>query len=336
MRFLYPAATPNPSTREHALSRIRTLIAVLAIAIPVPVAVAACGSESSSNDEDPQQVLKETFDNPTKVTSGHLNISLSGSAEGTQSGSLTATIDGPFQSDETSPDTLPQLDLAAKLSASGAGQSFSFDGSVITTEDNAYVEYQDQAYEVGTAIFKRFTQAYQQSASKAQAEGGQNASTIFKRFGVDPTTWLTNLSNEGTTDVEGTDTIHVHGDANVPQILSDIQKIAQNAGERSGPDAGSGRPGRVRGQDREPRRLLGHGRQGVAQAGAHPGDRTAGEREFAGFERRRRLLGHPERRQRAPDDHGAHGHEAAAGPRPGAPGRRAGAAGRAGRLTATR
>ncbi|MGH2924356.1 MAG: hypothetical protein ACRDK1_00125 [Solirubrobacterales bacterium] len=211
--------------------RIRTLVAVLVIAVPVPVAVAGCGGGSSSNNEDPNQVLKETFNNNTKITSGHMNISLSGSAEGTQSGNLSATIDGPFQGDASNPNTFPQLDLTAKVSASGAGQSFNFDGSLITTKDNAYVDYQNQAYEVGTQIYQQFAKQYQQSASQGQSQNqSQSASSILNQFGVDPTTWLTNVTNEGTTDVSGTQTIHIHGDADVSQIVSDLNKIAQQAG----------------------------------------------------------------------------------------------------------
>ena len=215
------------------MSRLRILVVALAVAVSAPVAVAGCGSSSSSNNEDPNQVLKETFSNPTRISSGNLSIDLSGSAEGTQSGSLNATIDGPFQSDKTNPDAFPQFDLNAKVDASGAGQSFNFDGGLITTTDNAYVEYQGQAYEVGTALFKRFQQNYQQAQSEAQVQNQQNASSFFDKFGIDPSTWLTNVSNEGTTDVDGTTTIHIHGDADVPQILSDIQKIAQQSGGSS-------------------------------------------------------------------------------------------------------
>ena len=35
------------------------------------------------------------------------------------------------------------------------------------------------------------------------------------RLGIDPQTWLTNLSNEGDEEVGGTETIHIHGDADV-------------------------------------------------------------------------------------------------------------------------
>ena len=81
---------------------------------------------------------------------------------------------------------------------------------------------------MGTAVFKQFKQAYEQAARQA-GQDDQNASSVFNQFGIDPKSWLTNVSNEGTTDVDGTDTIHIHGDANVPQIVSDFQKIAQQA-----------------------------------------------------------------------------------------------------------
>jgi hypothetical protein len=212
------------------LTRIRTLVAVLAIALPVPVVLAGCGG-SSSNNEDPQKVLDETFNNPTKITSGTLGISLDGSAQGQQSGSFKASISGPFQAEENDPTAFPQFDLTADVSGSSGGPSISFNGSLIATKDNAYVEYQNQAYEVGTDVFKQFTQSYAQAAQQNQAKKGQS---VFDRFGIDPSTWLTNVSNEGTTDVEGTDTIHVHGDADVAKIFSDLQKASQQTAGASG------------------------------------------------------------------------------------------------------
>jgi hypothetical protein len=213
------------------LTRIRTAVAVLAIAIFVPAVVAGCGGGSSSNDEDPQKVLDETFNNPTKITSGNLDISVSGSAEGDQSGDFSASISGPFQtaSDQSA---LPELDLTANVSASGGGPSISFDGSLIATKDNAFVEYQDQAYEVGTDAYQQFAQAYAQAAKQNQSKSGENA---FSQFGIDPSTWLTNVTNEGTTDVDGADAIQIHGDADVGQIVSDLQKISQQTGSATTP-----------------------------------------------------------------------------------------------------
>ena len=211
------------------MTRIRTLVAVLAIALPIPAVVAGCGGGSSSNDEDPQQVLQQTFNNPTKITSGKIDIAVDGSAEGDQSGSFNASISGPFQADENDPNAFPQFDLTASVSGSSGGPSISFDGSLIATKDNAYVEYQDQAYEVGTELYQRFAQSYAQAAAQSQSQKSQNQN-FFDRFGIDPSTWLTNISNDGTTDVEGTDTIHIHGDADIAKIFSDLQKISQQTG----------------------------------------------------------------------------------------------------------
>ena len=196
------------------MTRIRARVAIIAIIAVLPAAVAACGGGGGGGgSEDPNQVLDQTFNNPTKVTSGNLAISLDGTADGTQSGSLTATIDGPFQGDASNPTTFPQFDLTAKVSASGAGQSFSFDGGLIATKDNAYVDYQGQAYEVGSSVFQQFKTAYEKSAKKAKSEQGSQSSSILEQFGIDPKTWLTNVSNEGDESVDGQDTIHIHGDA---------------------------------------------------------------------------------------------------------------------------
>ena len=210
------------------MTRIRTAVAVLAIALPVPAAVAGCGGGDEGGTEDPQQVLDQTFNNPERISSGNVDIALDASAEGAQSGSVNASIAGPFQGDPNDPTAFPQFDLTADLSASGAGQTFGFNGSLIATQDNAYVEYQDQPYEIGSSIFQQFKSAYARSAQQAQA-GQQQSGSVLKQFGIDPKTWVTNVTNEGDEDVEGTDTIHIHGDADVSKIFSDIGKLAQQA-----------------------------------------------------------------------------------------------------------
>ena len=207
------------------MTRIRTAVAVLAIALPIIAIVAGCGGGSSSNSEDPQQVLDQTFNNPTKITSGKLDLSIDGSAEGQQSGNFSATISGPFQTDPSNKtDASPSSTSRRSVSGSQGGPSISFDGSLIATKDNAYVEYQNQAYEVGTAAFQQFATAYAKAAKQNQANG---SSSGFSQFGIDPKTWLTNVSNEGTTDIDGTNTIHIHGDADVGKIVTDLQKVSQ-------------------------------------------------------------------------------------------------------------
>jgi hypothetical protein len=209
------------------LTRIRARGAIVGLILVLASVLAGCGGDGGGG-EDPSEVLEQTFNNPEGITSGQVEITLDGSAEGAQSGDLIVTIDGPFQTDKNDPTAFPRLDLNATVSISGAGQSFDFEGGLVATTDNAYVEYQGQAYEVGSSFFNRLKTLSEQSLRQAQARGNQNSS-VFERLGIDPRSWLTNVSNEGDEDVGGTETIHIHGDADVEQIVSDLARIAERA-----------------------------------------------------------------------------------------------------------
>ncbi len=206
-----------PRTRSARVAIVALLVVPLGL-------LAGCGG--GGGDEDPQQVLEETFSNGTPISSSHLNITLAGSAG--DSGSLSATLDGAFQGDPDDTTAPPQLDLSATVDGTAAGQSLEFDGGVVATQDNAFVEYQGQAYEIGRKAFAQFKRAYTRSAQASEAtEAGDSNADIFAQLGIDPSDWLTNLSNEGDEDVEGTETIHIHGDADIAKIVSDLGTISE-------------------------------------------------------------------------------------------------------------
>jgi hypothetical protein len=218
---------------------MRTFVAVCALALPIPAAVAGCGGGDESSGDDPQTVLDETFNNDTKVSSGDLTLSASVSAEGSQGGDFQASLSGPFQTDPDNAAALPQLDWTASASGSGAGQSIDFSGGVVITDDNAYVEYQDQAYELGTDQFSQIKAQVEQQAEAAGAESttsfAEGCKQAIEQAGgdaaacdIDFESWITNLTNEGTADVGGADTIHISGDADVQKILTDIGTLASS------------------------------------------------------------------------------------------------------------
>jgi hypothetical protein len=225
---------------ESNLTRIRTFFAVCALALPIPALIAGCGGDDASS-EDPQTVLDETFNNDTTVTSGDLSLTASVSADGDQGGSFEASLSGPFQGDPDNEASIPQLDWTATATGEGAGQSIDFSGGLVVTEDNAYIEYNDQAYEVGTDSFATLRDQFEAQAQAAtgssDAQGTfqeQCASAIEQAGGdasacnFDLSSWLTNLTNEGTEDVGGTSTIHIAGDADINQILSDVGNLASS------------------------------------------------------------------------------------------------------------
>ena len=208
------------------------------MALPIPAAIAGCGSSGSSS-EDPQTVLDQTFNNDTKVSSGDLTLNASVKAEGSQGGEFDASLSGPFQGDASNPKSLPQLDWKATASGSGAGQNIDFSGGLVITSDNAYVEYKDQAYELGSDQFQQLKDQVEQQAG---ATGGASPTSFaegckqaIEQAGGDTSacdikfeSWITNLTNEGDADVGGTSTTHISGDADVSKILSDIGNIASS------------------------------------------------------------------------------------------------------------
>lgn len=230
------------------MTRIRTYFALCALALVVPVLIAGCGGDDSS-DVDPQTVLDETFDNDESVSSGDLSLSLGGSAEGDQGGSFEASLSGPFQGDPDDPTAIPQLDWTGSLTAEGAGQSVNFEGGITVTEDNAYVEYAGDAYELGAQTFGEFKKlAEQASAQQSETEGlsfseafTQGCEQSLQAQGGDTSvcqidfgSWLTeDPTSEGTEDIEGTETEHISGSLNVEAMLQDLVELGTAVPEAS-------------------------------------------------------------------------------------------------------
>jgi hypothetical protein len=232
------------------LSRLRTSLAVLALAVPIPIAIGACGDEDDGvSDEDPQAVLEETFDNEEVASSGNLSMNASFSAEGEEGGSFEASLEGPFQGDPDDPAALPQLDLTASVNGDAGGESVDFEGGLVITEDNAYVEYQGDTYEIGTETFRELRDGLEAQAEAAGGDVAEVQSLSFREqcelgleqagakdtsaCDIDITSWLTNLTNEGTEDVGGAEAIHISGDANVDQILADAGELAGSVPDAS-------------------------------------------------------------------------------------------------------
>lgn len=202
------------------------LLAVVAL-LAAGLVAAGCGGDSGG-DEDPQQVLDETFNGKHDVTSGVIDVSLSGSAEGKESGSGEATISGPFQAGQNG--ELPQLDLTASAKLDGGGQNIDVSGGIANTADDAFLSYEDKAYRVPAEFVAAFQQGYENAQKKADKGGDKNADNLLDQYGVEPQNWLTNLTNEGDADVEGTNTTHIHGDADVAKMVEDLQSVAEQAG----------------------------------------------------------------------------------------------------------
>jgi len=207
------------------LHRTRQLLLLLA-ALAAALALAACGGGGGDSDADPQTVLEDTFDNEQTIQSGVFDFSLDIGAEGEGGGNVEISVGGPFQGGG---EGVPQFDVTGDLKAETPQGDLDFSGGVTSTGDAAFVNFQDTDYEVPQELFDQFATTFEQLQAQGQNQSGQNTN-FLKSLGIDPTNWLTDLQNDGTEDVEGTETVHVSGTADVPKLLEDIQRIAEQAG----------------------------------------------------------------------------------------------------------
>lgn len=203
--------------------RALTLIALLASLLAMLVFAGCGGSSSADSSSDPQQLLNETFNGNSSVNSGALTITFDASARGgSQQGSVVGTIKGPFQSNGA--DKFPSLDMTASLQVDSGGKKQSIDGALTVTGDGLYLTTNGQAYALDDATFKQLQSSFAQSA-QAQSSSQNQSSALFDQLGIDPSTWLTDVKNEGTEDINGTQTVHISGAPDVAQIFSDAQKL---------------------------------------------------------------------------------------------------------------
>lgn len=212
---------------------VKLLIAALVVAA-LAATVAACGGDDAS-DEDPTELLQRTFGEGASVDSGVLEITLDASAAGSDGGSLQGSLTGPFES--TGEDELPLVELDLQLEVEGGSQQQSFDFGIVNTGDAGFVRVEGEDYEVGGADYETFKDVYAQSA-QAQSEGDDDGSALLGQLGIDPTEWLSDVTNEGTEEIGGAETVHISGTADVAQIVTDAQRLAEQGGDAAGVNPG--------------------------------------------------------------------------------------------------
>jgi hypothetical protein len=196
----------------------RNLLALAAL-VAIALALAACGGGSNGGGEDPQKVLDETFSPKANLESADVDASFSIDVEGANGGHFDASLSGPIDSRGQG---VPKFDLTAKVSGEGGGQNIDFEGGVTSTGDAGYISYGGTDYKLTPQVFGFLKQII------ANAQGQQSTQ---QQSGVPSIkTFLTNLKDEGTEDVEGTDTNHVSGEVDVQKLVDVLKPYAQRAG----------------------------------------------------------------------------------------------------------
>ena len=193
------------------MNRLR-IFALLAALFALATAFAACGGDDASPEAVVENATLEGAE------SGDLDLSLSIDAKGGEGGTLDVDISGPFQTEgEGQP---PRLDLTLKSDGELGGENLDFDGGLVLLPSKAYVNYEGVYYEVDPTTYS-FVKS---SLEEAMGEGGESGTAACQEAAseLEVGDFLTNLSDEGSTDVGGTSTTKITGDLDVPGALDSL------------------------------------------------------------------------------------------------------------------
>jgi hypothetical protein len=193
--------------------RHRLLLLAVVVAALAGVVLAGCGGGS---DKNAKALLKRGFSE--SIPSANVSIDVSVKVDGIPqlAQPVRIKLGGPFKSN--GPKKLPSLQW--DVSFSGGGQTFS--AGLVSTGDQAFVNYQGTFYKVDD---KTMTQL-----KLAAARGSTGGSRSLKSFGIDPLAWVKDASDQGETSVAGVTTKHVSAGVDIGKLFEDLNKVVARAG----------------------------------------------------------------------------------------------------------
>jgi hypothetical protein len=194
--------------------RTAPIVVVLLAAVAL---MAGCGGGSGSS-KDARALLDKAFHQ--SITSADMTLNIEAKVNGIPQlqQPINLKVAGPFQSNGKG--KLPSFNW--QVSVSGGGQAFS--GGIISTGDNAFVNFQGTNYEVGKTTVAQFNQQLSQNSGPGRS---------LKDYGIDPQAWVKDPTEEGSENVNGVDTTHVKASVDIGRMFSDFNKTIQKAGSMS-------------------------------------------------------------------------------------------------------
>jgi hypothetical protein len=174
----------------------------------------ACGG---GNSKDATDTLNKGFSTPIKSAQIDLEVSVKLDGIKQLQDPVKLSVQGAYETGGKQ--TIPKADW--DIAASAAGQNFS--AGFVSTGQNAWVQFQGQSYEIGSAAVAQINQQIKQAAGSNQKKG-------LSQFGIDPRNWLDNAKSEGTEKIDGVETDHVSATLNVSKLLDDLNNLVKKAG----------------------------------------------------------------------------------------------------------
>jgi hypothetical protein len=171
------------------------------------IALSGCGAKEAA-------VVKGAFEQDIKSANIELAMSVKSGQE-----AVNVSLAGPYQSNGK--DKLPSADLALKVE--GAAPK-TLEGRLISTGDNAFVEYEGETYEVGKDKIAEL--------EKQGAAGGTNqlSAADIRQLMDTMQDWFPESDTQENADLDGEPVTRVTGKLDLSKALTDLKALAAKPG----------------------------------------------------------------------------------------------------------
>ena len=208
---------------------VKTLcIFVLAGMAAFLVACSGGGDGAVSADEDPQAVLERAFSNESAVESAKIDAKMTIEVEGDEAGSVEFGINGAVaNASQEAPDT----DLTLTVKGDVGDQDIDFEAGTILTPEAGYVRLSGETYQIDPGMYEQIRGQVAQQTSDGKGDGAKSGGLFGS---LDAQAFLSDVTNEGTEDVEGVETVKVSGSVDTEKAMAEFESFLGSADQLQG------------------------------------------------------------------------------------------------------
>jgi hypothetical protein len=181
--------------------------------------LAGCGDDDT---ESVTELLDKAFQ--TSIGSADVTLDIEIELDGIDElqDPIEIALTGPYESGPEG--RIPSVDWEITVRA----QNQSFNASLTSTGDRAFVGFQGTEYEVSPETVEALNR---QLAASAKNEDERDD---LSDFGVNARDWVVDAEEEGDEEVAGTETTHVSGKLDVTRVLEDLNAVVEEAAKLGG------------------------------------------------------------------------------------------------------
>lgn len=213
-----------------------SIVLLLIVAMALLLGVTACGGSSqsgggsqaasNSGNQTPQGILTKAFSAGENLKSGtgSFDVTVTMDADASKvSADMKAFVGSPIKVTGTFSEAQNPEVADMTMSLQLAGQTL--DVGLKSVGGKSWVQFGGQWYEVSADMLGAATTG---STTPTSEPSIAEITKLLSDLGIDPTTWITNLTLVGEEQVDGAAALHIKGNPDVAKMMTDLMQLMKS------------------------------------------------------------------------------------------------------------